>query len=94
MRALQDALEEVFAGDQSLEAAALQEQLADRGYVVVPYGFAQQPDLRLPRRRWWPVIAVALFVAVVAGMVASAESTSEPTPMTPATAGPAVEFQP
>lgn len=51
MSALQEALEEVYPGDQSLEANALADKLADQGYVVVPYGFTY--DLRIPRRRWW-----------------------------------------
>lgn len=52
MRALQAALEAVYPGDQSLEAGAVQDKLADEGYVIVPYGMTY--DLRIPRRRWWP----------------------------------------
>lgn len=54
-RALEEALEAVYGGDQSLEAGAVEDQLDDRGYTVVPFGFTyEMPDLRLPRRRWWP----------------------------------------
>lgn len=50
--ALQDALEEVYGGDQSLEAGAVVDKLYDRGVTLVPFGVVY--DLRLPRRRWWP----------------------------------------
>lgn len=54
MNALQEALEDVYGGDQSLEAGAVADKLADREHIVVPFGFAYElPDLRLPRRRWW-----------------------------------------
>lgn len=51
-RVLQEALEEVYGGDQSLEAAALVDKLEDRNLAVVPCGFTY--DLSVPRRRWWP----------------------------------------
>lgn len=55
MKALQDALEEVYGGDQSLEADAVLDKLADRNHAVVPSGFTYElPDLAIPRRRWWP----------------------------------------
>lgn len=51
---LQRALEEVYGGDQSLEANAVEDKLADLNHVVVPHGFTYElPDLRIPRRRWW-----------------------------------------
>lgn len=54
MSALQEALEEVYGGDQSLEANAVEDKLADREHAVVPVGFTYElPDLRIPRRRWW-----------------------------------------
>lgn len=53
-RVLQEALEEVYGGDQSLEAGAVVDKLEDRNHVVVPVGFTYElPDLRIPRRRWW-----------------------------------------
>lgn len=53
-RVLQEALEEVYGGDQSLEANAVEDKLADREHAVVPVGFTYElPDLRIPRRRWW-----------------------------------------
>lgn len=54
-RVLQDALEEVYGGDQSLEATALLDKLGDRNHALVPCGFTYElPSLRIPRRRWWP----------------------------------------
>ena len=53
--AVQEALEEIYPGDQSLEASVLEDKLADRNLAIVPVGFTYElPDLRLPRRRWWP----------------------------------------
>jgi hypothetical protein len=38
--ALQAALEDVYGGDQQIEAGAVEDKLYDRGYAVVPVGFA------------------------------------------------------
>lgn len=54
MTALQRALEEVYGGDQSLEAGAVIDKLEDEGHAVVPFGFTYElPSLQIPRRRWW-----------------------------------------
>lgn len=69
MSAMQQALEEVYGGDQSLEASAVEDKLYDRGRVVVPVGFTYElPEPSVPRRRW-SLFAVALLVIALALMV-------------------------